>query len=206
MSAGQEKQRPKARRRIVFATPARSYALTLIIVCFALSGLLRISIASTAVAQQLGETQFASNETDTSSGDTGQGRDALLAALQERDQQLRDSERRLEERLALLKIAEEEFESRREALVEAEQRLAATLAIADNAAEKDLTQLTAVYQNMKPKKAAEVFDSMDPVFAAGFLIRMAPEAAAEILTAMNTEAAYTVSVLMASRNMNAPTE
>ncbi len=191
-------------RRTIFEKPPRSFALALIIGCFVLSSALRLSAAGAAMAQQLGETQLASSE--SMEGDNSADTDVLLEALRERDKQVKESERRLVERQALLKIAEEEFEKRRIALIEAEERLAATLAIADNAAEKDLQQLTAVYQNMKPKKAAEVFDAMDPVFAAGFLIRMAPESAAEILTSMTTETAYSVSVLMASRNMNAPTE
>lgn len=192
-----------SRKRIVIAKPRRGFALTLIIVCFAVSGALRLSTTGAAVAQQLGETQLAEAAKGPAEGlEPG----ALLSALQERDKQLADREKRLAERLALLEIAEEEFEKRREQLVEAEERLAATLALADKAAEKDLTQLTAMFQSMKPKKAAEVFDTMDPVFAAGFLIRMAPEAAAGILTAMQKETAYTVSVLMASRNMDVPTE
>ncbi|QHQ36808.1 MotE family protein [Algicella marina] len=191
-------------RRIVLRTPPRTHTLTIIVACFAVSGLLRLSIAGVAFGQQLGQTQLAQAESAAPTPDTT--RDELLTAIQERDGQLRDREKRLEERLALLRIAEEEFEKRRQALIDAEERLAATLALADDAAEKDIQQLTAVYQNMKPKKAAEVFNTMDPTFAAGFLIRMAPEAAADILTAMDTGPAYTVSVLMASRNMNAPTE
>jgi flagellar motility protein MotE (MotC chaperone) len=47
---------------------------------------------------------------------------------------------------------------------------------------------------------------MSPEFAAGFLGRMAPEAAAAILSGMSAEAAYGISVIVAGRNANAPTE
>ncbi len=182
----------------VLVQPKRSHALWLIMLCFLASGGLRLGVAGSALAEQVGEAKPPMAVSEDA--------EALLAAIQERSEQLDARERRIAERLALLEIAEEEFESRREALIAAEEALAATLAIADNAAENDIQRLTAVYQNMKPKKAAEIFNTMDPTFASGFLARMAPEAAADILTAMDTDAAYTISVIMASRNMNAPTE
>ncbi|MEM1265961.1 MAG: hypothetical protein AAGI50_08100 [Pseudomonadota bacterium] len=180
------------------ARPRRSKALLLLAACFLLSGALRLGVTGPAVAQQIGDRlpeQAASFEED-----------ALLAAIQERAQQLDQRERRIAERQALLDIAEQEFERRKGELIAAEGALAETLSIADKAAENDIQRLTAVYQNMKAKDAAVIFDSMDPVFAAGFLIRMAPEAAADVLSAMTTETAYTVSVIMASRNVGAPTE
>ena len=77
------------------------------------------------------------------------------------------------------------------------------MALADSAAENDLAQLTAIYENVKPKRAAEIFQSMDTTFAAGILGRMSPAQAGEILTLVDAETAYAISVLMAARNMNA---
>ena len=76
--------------------------------------------------------------------------------------------------------------------------------LADGAAEKDIQNLTAVYQAMKPKDAAALFETMSPEFAAGFLGRMPPEAAAAILSGMSSEAAYGVSVIVAGRNAEVP--
>ena len=91
-------------------------------------------------------------------------------------------------------------------LVEAEAALRETLSLADGAVEKDIARLTVVYETMKPKEAAALFEEMAPEFAAGFLARMRPEAAAQIMTGLSAEVAYTISVLMAGRNAQAPIE
>ena len=85
-----------------------------------------------------------------------------------------------------------------------ENRLRATLAKADQAAEKDIARLTSVYENMKPAQAAPLFEAMEPSFAAGFLSRMRPDAAAGILANVDPQAAYTISVLIAGQNASVP--
>ena len=71
---------------------------------------------------------------------------------------------------------------------------------------KDVAQLTAVYAAMKPKEAAAVFEEMDPAFAAGFLGRMKPDAAAQIVAGLSPGKAYSISVILAGRNVGTPTE
>ena len=131
---------------------------------------------------------------------------ALVEALSVREQRLAVQETALAERTAALALADEVVTKRLAALAEAEQQLAATLQLADGAAERDLAQLTEVYQAMKPKEAAAIFAGMDPQFAAGFLGRMTPQAAAAILAGMPPETAYAMSVLIAGRNANVPRE
>jgi flagellar motility protein MotE (MotC chaperone) len=80
------------------------------------------------------------------------------------------------------------------------------MAQSEVAAEDDLSRLTSVYENMKPKEATEVFARMAPEFAAGFLGRMRPDAAALILSGLDPDKAYSISVLLAGRNANAPVE
>ena len=92
------------------------------------------------------------------------------------------------------------------ALEMAEESLVSTMARASTASENDLTRLTAVYENMKPKEASALFEEMDPEFAAGFLGRMRPDAAASIMTGLNSGKAYAISVILAGRNANAPSE
>lgn len=131
---------------------------------------------------------------------------ALAAALSAREDRVALREATLLDRLAALALAESAL-SRQLAQVEAaEAALAATLALADKAAEGDLDRLTTVYQAMKPKDAAALFEAMAPEFAAGFLGRMRPDAAAAILAGLSPEAGYRVSLLLAGRNMRAPTE
>lgn len=189
-----------------FRKPQRGHAFAIIITCFLVSGILRLFVAGTALAEQLAHPEEVSSEHTEINCPAPEDADVLLTVVQERAGQLDKREQRLTERLAVLELAEVEFKTRSAELIEAEQRLAATLAIADNAAENDINKLTAVYENMKAKNAAEIFDSMDPGFAAGFLIRMSPKAAADIMTSMSKELAYSASVIMATRNVGAPTK
>ena len=130
----------------------------------------------------------------------------LIDALQSREQQLNQREVQIVDRMKALEIADEAIERKLTELVEAEQRLSATLALADGASEGDLSRLTDVYQKMKPKDAAALFEEMTPEFAAGFLGRMRPESAAGILAGLSPKTAYTVSVILAGRNAWVPKE
>lgn len=130
----------------------------------------------------------------------------LIAAFSEREARLAERERALEDRMHALKLAEEAVETQLNDLVAAEERLKATLAVADGAAENDVARLTAVFENMKPKEAAEVFEEMDPDFAAGFVARMRPDAAAALMAGLSPTAAYTISVILAGRHTDVPKE
>ena len=134
------------------------------------------------------------------------GMQEMLDAFREREARLSERERMLEERAHALDIADQAVTEKLQALVEAEAALRETLSLADGAVEKDIARLTVVYETMKPKEAAALFEEMAPEFAAGFLARMRPEAAAQIMTGLSAEVAYTISVLMAGRNAQAPIE
>ena len=129
---------------------------------------------------------------------------ALLDAIRAREKRVQEQELKQQLRAKSLDVAQHEIERRIEALEMAEKRLRATLAQADTAAEDDVARLTTVYENMKPKDAAALFEAMEPAFAAGFLGRMRPDAAAGIMAGLNPQAAYTISVILAGRNANAP--
>jgi len=128
----------------------------------------------------------------------------LLASLKEREERLIVREREMELRAKTLEVASREVEARIEALKQAEEDLRATLSLADTAAEDDLVRLTSLYENMKPKDAAALFEEMDPGFAAGFLGRMRADAAASVMAGLSPQTAYSISVIMAGRNANAP--
>ncbi|MGR3761337.1 MotE family protein [Roseobacteraceae bacterium NS-SX3] len=131
---------------------------------------------------------------------------AMLAAFQDREQALAAREAEIQDRMKALEIADQAIEKKLAALKEAEDGLKSTLALADGATETDVTRLTTVYEQMKPKEAAALFEEMDPAFAAGFLGRMRAEAAAGIMAGLSPEAAYTISVVLAGRNGTVPTE
>ncbi|MBY5933634.1 hypothetical protein KUV51_11540 [Tateyamaria omphalii] len=129
---------------------------------------------------------------------------SLLDALRAREKNVVKREGVLAARSKALDVAQIEIERRLEALEDAEQRLRATLSIAQTAAEDDLTRLTAVYENMKPKDAAALFEAMEPAFAAGFMGRMEPTVAAKILAGLDPQVAYSISAILAGRNAQAP--
>lgn len=129
----------------------------------------------------------------------------ILSELQAREARLAERESALDARLQALAVAEEQISKNLSALQAAEEELAATMALADTAAEDDLSRLTAVYENMKPKEAAPLFETMDPQFAAGFLGRMRPDAAAAIMAGLEPNKAYAISVILAGRNAAVPT-
>ena len=128
----------------------------------------------------------------------------LLQALQQREGAAEEKETALATWASDLDAAAQDIEQRLAELVAAEQALRATVALAAQASETDLLQLTGVYENMKPKDAAELFAMMAPDFAAGFLARMTPEAAAGILSGLEADHAYAISVIVAGRNAEIP--
>lgn len=141
----------------------------------------------------------------TATGDLGRvGKNRLLQALQEREARLSARERQLEMRAKALAVADEEIMRRLADMEEAEAGLRQTLALADGAAEKDISRLVTVYESMKPKDAAALFQTMEPTFAAGFLARMRPDVAAAVMTGLPPDVAYSISVIMAGRNAKVP--
>ncbi len=131
---------------------------------------------------------------------------SLATALSAREAAVSLGELALKDRIAALALAEATITQRLAELQAAEDALARTLSIADEAAEQDLARLTTVYETMKPKDAAALFETMAPAFAAGFLGRMQSQAAAAVLSGLKPETAYQISLVIAGRNAEAPTE
>lgn len=130
----------------------------------------------------------------------------MLAAFQQREAVLVAREAEIEDRMKAMELADQAIAQKLAALEAAEVKLEATLSLADGATEADLSRLTAVYEQMKPKDSALLFEEMDPGFAAGFLARMKSEAAAGIMAGLSPQAAYTISVVLAGRNGSVPKE
>lgn len=181
----------------------RAGVLTVISLLMIGSAIIRVGLeAGPALAKSTNAEQAEKKPAMTETRDV----EILLAELLRREERIKRREDKIMEQEKALEIANEAIDLRLATLQEAEESLRATLAVADKAAETDLTQLTDVYQNMKPKDAAALFETMDPTFASGFLSRMPPEAAASILAGLSPDAAYTISVVMAGRNATAPQE
>lgn len=180
-----------------------------IILCFSLSGALRLWETGTAIAKEMAELP----ETETDGTQNASNTcpppfepESMLISFQNREKELDALEEKLMNREQILKVARIKIEDQLAKLEEAENKLSSTLAQADGAAEKDLERLTTVYENMKPKEASVIFETMDIDFAAGFLMRMRPDSAAAILSSLDSNTAYAISIIMAGRNLAVPTE
>ncbi len=182
------------------ARPALS-GVGLIVLCFFGSAALRLTDDGWALAQGIGEAARGAPE----SAQVDE-RDALLTAIKAREAQLDAEEKRLADRRQSLNVAEAKLAEQLAAFETARRNLEATLALADQAAEKDIARMTTVYENMKPADAAKIFERMDVAFAAGLLARMRPDVAAAVLTGMEPDAAYAVTLTIASRNAAVPKE
>lgn len=179
-------------------------SLWLIVVLFLGSAGLRIvETAGRALALDSGADHGAAAAAGTDCV-TEPGVMALFEELRAREKRLDEREGLLQDRDQAIRLAEARIETRLQELVKAEESLAATVEIADKAADADVTRLVALYEQMKPKEAAPLFSEMAPEFAAGFLARMKPSSAAAVLAALDPKTAYTISVLMAGRNAGAP--
>ncbi len=150
-----------------------------------------------AVPELAAATQACQSDADTT---------AMLTAFQDRESRLMAREGQLTDRLQALHVAEAQITERLASLTAAETALSATLATAATASDDDIGQLTAVYENMKPKDAAALFAEMAPEFAAGFLSRMRPDAAAALMSGLDPANAYAISVVLAGRNASVPRE
>lgn len=128
----------------------------------------------------------------------------ILLQITRREHALREREAALAERTQLLASAEERLTLQIAALEAAERELTATMALADRAAEDDITRMVNVFESMRAEEAARVFTEMDPGFAAGFLGRLRPEAAAAIMAGLEPRQAYLLSTIVAGRNALVP--
>jgi len=178
----------------------------LIIATLIASAMVRLGINSDVLAKELtpATSEILDPSTTSDACPAPQAPLSLLQAIQEQKQSLETREDRFANRMKALELAEASLKQQEENLIVAEERLAATLALADDAAENDLKKLTNVYETMKPKAAAALFSEMAPEFAAGFLGRMRSDAAGAVLAALAPEKAYKISIILAGRNAAAP--
>ncbi|WP_298295565.1 hypothetical protein [uncultured Litoreibacter sp.] len=183
-----------------------SGTLLCIVGVLALSGTLRIGGMSIAVASESPDQAAMDQNMATQQCEVDPDIGAMLEVISTRTAALDEREQALLDRSHAIKAANVLVENNLKRLAEAERKLAETIAQVDGAAESDLDRLTSVYESMKPKVAAALFEQMAPDFAAGFLGRMAPQSAADIMSSLSSDTGYAISVVLAGRNANAPTE
>ena len=172
----------------------------------AIGGAMRLGAGAETARESLTASEPAEATTSASTAGQNSEIEALLEALHEREARLDKREAALEERLRALALSEQRLDEQMREIEAAEAELSETLALADRASERDLARLTTLYESMKPGEAATLFEQMDPQFAAGFLARMQPERGAAVLAGLDPHTAYTISVILAGRHAEVPTE
>lgn len=183
----------------------RSRALTAVVLLLFGSSIIRLGNVGYAVASESSAAPGSVEELHSASTPI-ENIDELLVIIQNRTAELDALEESLENRQREIRKAEEGISSSLMELEEAEKSLAEMITIVDGASERDLEQLTTVYQSMTPKKAADILEEMESSFAAGFLSRMSPKAAAEILANMSPGSAHAITVVVAGRHALLPKE
>jgi len=192
--------------RQIRKSKATSGALFSIVSILFLSGVLRLGGIGIAVANETDGKMVDEMATTSKDCPVSENTKALLEIIQARTAELDAKELKLVEQSYALEAAKTLVEKNLAQLEAAEARLEATIDRVDGASADDIDRLTAVYESMKPKVAAALFEQMSPDFAAGFLGRMNPPAAAEIMSGLSSEAGYAISVVLAGRNANVPTQ
>lgn len=184
----------------------RPRGLTMLATLLAVAGLIRIGLGVTSAIA--GESALAPPAQVAEAGSTcltEPGLDKMVADLRDRAAQLATRETVIAQREQALALAQSRVDEKLVALKIAQEKLSATIAEADHAADKDVSSLVAMYEAMKPKDAARLFAEMQPDFAAGFIVKMKPELAAAVLAGLDPAKAYSISAVLAGRNANAPT-
>lgn len=185
-----------------FGVPWRGI-VGLCLVCFLVSGGLRILGSSVAYATDRIEPSEAALATERPNLDE---LNVLIAALSAREDELDARQQALTTLEGQLAEAQRAIAANLADLEAAEQRLATRMADSNGASDADIGQLTQVYQSMKPKAAADLFTAMAPEFAAEFLVRMTPDGAAAVFSNLEPDVAYALSAVIAGRNALAATE
>ncbi|MCI2395297.1 hypothetical protein [Aliiroseovarius sediminis] len=200
--------RPRKKNKLTSRRAANRRALLVLALLLGASGLIRLGGLGAAVADDVDALLrgTSANQEELPICTTEADIEAVLTALRQREASVVKREAALEARMKALADADQQLTNKMQALVAAEDKLSATMAIAETAASNDLERLTVLYENMKPKQAAPLFETMDPEFAAGFLSRMKPAAAAQIMAGLDPQVAYAISVIFAGRNTDVPTK
>ncbi|MGL5448060.1 MAG: hypothetical protein ACRDBL_12205 [Rhabdaerophilum sp.] len=115
--------------------------------------------------------------------------DARDRDLEMRDNLLRTTERKLDEKIGQLRTLESQLEAN---------------AATKNDPKQRFRPLVVMYENMKPKEAARVFDRLDIKVLMDLVQQMNPRKVSEILAVMEPAAAERLTVALARQAMNTP--
>ena len=127
----------------------------------------------------------------------------LLQKLAERREALDARERELDLREGLLRAAEQQLEAKVKELTELQSQIEVLMGKQAEEQEKEIADLVAVYEKMKPKDAARIFNELDLDLLVELLGRMKGAKTAPILAGMDEARARAVTTRLAERHAQA---
>ena len=113
----------------------------------------------------------------------------LLQELAERRHVLESRERELEEREALLKAAEQRLVEKQNELNTTKTEIMSLLKQQDDQEQAKTKQLVAIYENMKPQDAANIFNDLEMPVLIQVIKNMKERKVAPVIASMSTEKA-----------------
>ena len=124
---------------------------------------------------------------------------AMLQSLADRRAELDARDRALDQRAALLAVAEQRIDEKLEELRTLRSELEGLLDVVDEQQESHMASLVRIYENMRPGDAAAIFNGLDMDVLLEVLQRMSERKTAPILAAMEPERAREVTAELALR-------
>ena len=123
----------------------------------------------------------------------------VLEALKERRLELERREQEARRREAVLRATERRIDEKVGDLQALEKSISALVRQHDNQMDVQLSGLVKIYENMKPKDAAQIFATLDMPVALMVIERMKERRVAPILASMDPNRAREITVELASR-------
>lgn len=124
----------------------------------------------------------------------------LVKQLTARRDELDKRARNLDQREALVKVAEQRVDEKIKELEQLRLQLQAMVNQADATQEAQLENLVKIYETMKPSDAAKIFENLDMPVLLDVIQKMKPKSTAPILAAMAPEKAKEVTVALTKQN------
>jgi flagellar motility protein MotE (MotC chaperone) len=128
------------------------------------------------------------------------GERAVLESLQQRRQELEARSREIEVRDNLLKATEKRIEQRLQEVKDSETRLTGAEKKKEEEEAGKFKSLVLMYENMKPKDAAKIFDRLNMQILVEVVNAMNPRKMSDVLGQMSPEVAEKLTVEIANRS------
>ncbi|MFC5069414.1 MotE family protein [Flaviflagellibacter deserti] len=136
---------------------------------------------------------------DKTQTDLSPAEKALLQRLQDRRKELDSRATELDLREGLLRAAEKKVDGRLGELQAVQQSITAAEAERKEQEDKQIKDLVVMYENMKPKQAAQIFNQLDMPVLLEVASRMNPKKTSDVLARMTPAAAEKLTVALAKR-------